>query len=133
MDGYLADGSVATAAVDPAAIQALREELPGLERELFALFLQDTPTRLAAMRAGAAARDPNVLQSSAHTLKSSAVTLGATEMARLCLQIERLGQAESVEGAVQLVDALEAAFQRTRQALEPLLVDDDVPPAAGSN
>jgi HPt (histidine-containing phosphotransfer) domain-containing protein len=73
--------------LDPGAVRALVAMVGG-DREVVAEFvdefLAEAPQRLAEMRSP----DPVLAGRAAHTLKSNALTFGATELAEICRQIE---------------------------------------------
>lgn len=97
--------------------------------ELFAVFQQDTATRLNEI--DAAIRDPNrsVIRSQAHSLKGSSAQLGAPRMAELCLRLEQLaatgssGEMESLLGEIR-----EAFAQVCARLVEAGFCDTLVPP-----
>jgi HPt (histidine-containing phosphotransfer) domain-containing protein len=112
------------AGVDRAVLLGLREfQAPGEEdtvARLIALFLRETPARLADIRAALESGDPPALERAAHALKGSAGTLGAYALRDLCAQLEDLADSGTVEGAAGVADALAAAFERARPVLEEI-------------
>ena len=111
---------------DPAGSPINRERLAmlqdagggaGLVAELVDLFVDDVPPRLASIREAVAARDPEALVRTAHGLKGSAATLGADGMAELCRQMEASGREGEVLQAEDLLESLEAEFERVKRAL----------------
>lgn len=97
------------------------EDEPDIVAEVVELFLEDSPRRVAAIRAAAAARDPRQLGREAHGLKGSSANVGAVHLRSLCERLERLGKSGATEGADALATAVEAEFQRVRQCLLPLI------------
>jgi HPt (histidine-containing phosphotransfer) domain-containing protein len=87
---------------------------------LIELFLRDAPGRLARIRAALQQNDAQALQDAAHALNGSASTLGVFRMQELCAELEDLAQSGSADGAAEVVQALEAAFERARPELEQL-------------
>ena len=53
----------------------------------------------------------------AHTIKSSATDFGAGKLAGICHELEQLGRAGSLDGAPELVAAVEAEYRLARTAL----------------
>lgn len=107
--------------LDPDVLDRLRalnvEGEPDMVAEVLALFLEDTPPRLAAIRAAAAAANATDLQRAAHGLKGSAGNVGALAMHRLCDELEQLGRlGAGVEDVPALVAHLDAAFALVREA-----------------
>jgi HPt (histidine-containing phosphotransfer) domain-containing protein len=88
-----------------------------LLRDLHALFAEDTPIHLRTLRDAAASGDTEGLWFSAHTIKGSAGTLGATEMADLCRRIEDSALMRDLPEATRLVDELDREATKVTQAL----------------
>ncbi|HEY7545557.1 MAG TPA: response regulator, partial [Blastocatellia bacterium] len=114
------ESRVESGAIDRATLETLRglqgEGEPDLVAELIGIFLQDTPLRLAAISEAIRSADASELTSAAHALKGSSANLGATGMSALCLKLESLGRAGTVEGAGSLLARLEEEFLRVRDA-----------------
>jgi HPt (histidine-containing phosphotransfer) domain-containing protein len=86
--------------------------------ELIGLFLEDTPNLLAKMGEAVGQGDGERLQAAAHTLKSSSASLGAMGLSALCRELEVMGRAGALEGAVEKVAQVEAEYERVKVALE---------------
>jgi CheY-like chemotaxis protein len=112
------------AGVDPKILLGLREfRLPGEPDPvvgLVELFLREAPARLARIRAALEQADAQALRAAAHALKGSAGTLGACGVQDLCGELEELAESGRLDGAAELVQALEAAVERTGPALQEL-------------
>jgi PAS domain S-box-containing protein len=108
--------------VDAKALEALLE---GFDQELVAglvgTFHDEAPGLLQTAKAAVEARDAETLQRAAHTLKSNAVTFGATSLADLCRQLEGKAKAAEIEGAEELVTRVEAELAATIRVLEARL------------
>ena len=74
------------------------------------IFVKDGPPRLAAVREAVEEGDPAKTAWEAHALKGSAANLGAVELARLCEELERLGENGRLDGAAELQTRLESEF-----------------------
>ena len=103
--------------LDPDAIRALLDLLDGDDealQELAQAMLDEAPERLAELR------DPDPAQAgrAAHTLKSNALTFGATELAELARSIEAAAREGDVP--VELVERAEREWPRVRGALAAL-------------
>ncbi len=85
---------------------------------LIAQLLADLPARLAALREAVVQHDPEALARAAHRLKGDAGLLGVREVAACCTQLERLGRSGTLDGAAELLAALEHAVERARPVLE---------------
>jgi two-component system sensor histidine kinase/response regulator len=85
---------------------------------LIELFLRDAPRSLATLREALEKIDAEVLRSSAHALKGSSATMGATRMAEMCARLESHGARGTLDGAGAVMTSLDAEFSRVREALE---------------
>jgi HPt (histidine-containing phosphotransfer) domain-containing protein len=77
-----------------------------LVRDMAAVFLADTPARLARAQAGLAAGDAAALAYAAHTMKSSALQFGAAALGRLCGDAERAARGGDHHALAPLVAAM---------------------------
>jgi signal transduction histidine kinase/CheY-like chemotaxis protein len=125
LDLALQAPTVAPAAINPMALDAIRALSPGqgeaLLQRVVAAFLQDTPRQLTVLREAIAGGDPATIRKTAHSLKSSSANVGADALARLCKEMEQIGRAGHTDGAARLQAALEQAFQATRESLSTIL------------
>lgn len=80
--------------------------------EIIDLYVVDSQRHVANIRAGLAKNDAHVVRVAAHTLKSTAATVGALPLAETCQEIERLARESWIGEAGKLVDQL------TRQETE---------------
>ncbi|MEO1134519.1 MAG: response regulator, partial [Cyanobacteria bacterium J06639_1] len=115
----------ANAAIDRDVLDALREAVGGEDADAFVLeviaeFLDLAPQHLAGIREAIAANAPDHLRHHAHTLKSTSATVGASELADLCLELETQGRSGHLPEADELA-VLNASFSRTRAALQAML------------
>jgi CheY-like chemotaxis protein len=109
-----AEPGVAQEAVDTSTLAALRnlqgEVQPDIRAELIAVYLRDTPPRLAALREALARADAGALRGAAHCLKGSSSHMGAVQMAQLCADLEEQARSADLADAAQTLRRLEAAF-----------------------
>jgi HPt (histidine-containing phosphotransfer) domain-containing protein len=114
--------------IDEAALGRLQTDICGgdieMVREFIDLFLADTPAQIQALKSGVETGDSSLLERAAHTLKSSAATMGASLLALACEELERLGRLQNLADAEPRVAALEqiaadsiVAFRTTRESL----------------
>jgi CheY-like chemotaxis protein len=112
------------AAVDARTLAALRDRLgegqPDFLAELSALYLRDTPPRLAALHRALARADAATLRREAHGLKGSSSQIGAVQMARLCADLEDQTGTTDLTGAPETLRRLDDAFGRVRAHLHAL-------------
>ena len=116
------EGKHAAVRFDPGALVRIRQlqstERPNLAAGLVQIFLRDTRTREAAMVEAAAQDDLAQLTHQAHSLKSSASALGAMQLSKLCLALERAGRGERREDVQPLLQALLTELPYVRERLE---------------
>jgi len=114
--------SSATPALDRQVLQDLREiagdDFEGLIAEVIDSYLEDSPPRVQAIHSAIAHDDANALHQSAHALKSSSLTIGATGLAKLCAELEALGRTGNLEPASTLISQFDAEYERVVAALQ---------------
>jgi PAS domain S-box-containing protein len=114
-------------AVDPATLEALGtladEDQPDFLQEVIATYLQDMPPRLTALREAVRLADIPAIGQAAHTVKGSSRTIGARQLAQLAAELEEPANQGTTKNQEQLVEAIEAAFERVRLHLGALITD----------
>ena len=93
-------------------------ETPEFMDELLATYLRDVPARMEAIRKAAGSRDAKALRQAAHALKGSSGNVGAQRLRKLCLLLEQLGANGTLDGAAELLSALEKEAVQTTAAIE---------------
>ena len=88
--------------VDPTALDSYRDVM-GDEWEPFIAglidtFLESTPQHLDELKAALTEQNLDTLRRIAHTLKSSAATLGAEQMVSICVEIETFVKKDDLNG-----------------------------------
>lgn len=86
--------------------------------EMFDLFLQHVPGKVAAAVAGANAGDFAVVEAAVHSVKSSSGNIGAERVFDIAKRIEMLEASEVEKSLPPLIIELEGAFSRLRGILE---------------
>src|SRR5205085_9722205 len=103
-------------AVDGNVLAALRDlqgaGRPDILAELLAVYLRDTPPRLAALHEAVARADAEALRRAAHSLKGSSSQIGAVQVARLCADIEEQASTTDLRGVAETLRRLDEAFGR---------------------
>ncbi len=107
-------------AVDAAALAALKED-GSLLRELRDLFAVEAPEQVARMRDAQRQGDGKAMAQAAHRLKGTATTFGAQQMQGMCIELEKLAQGDTLEGAESKIQALSAECDRVKAALDQAL------------
>lgn len=104
--------------IDPAAFARLQRvggrELIG---KMIDLFLQNTPLRLEALQTGVQAGDWEVVERTAHSMKSSAAHLGLTLLGTGAAQTEVLARDGRVAEIRPLIEEMSRAFLSARTEL----------------
>lgn len=93
---------------------------PGLILDLIGLLFDEAPKYLARMEEAAKAGDADALRRAAHTLKSSAGQLSATDLSGMARELEARGEAGEMDGAVEAVADLRGEWEAVRADLEDL-------------
>ena len=83
--------------------------------EVLALFQSDTQSRLRALRGSVQAGDRRRARMEAHSLKGSAVQVGAIAMAELCAELELT--AETRPELESVLEQIEARFAAVSKAI----------------
>jgi HPt (histidine-containing phosphotransfer) domain-containing protein len=114
-------------ALDTSALRALRESTGDdaeFLAELVGTFLEDSPAQLAELRAAAASGSADDVRRGAHTLKSNGATFGIVRLTEICRELEDRASQGNLDGAPELVAAIDEALRQARPALEALTVLD---------
>jgi len=95
--------------------------------EMFTLFRQDMPGRIAALHAAFAKEDGMALQHAAHSIKGALATLAAHPARDVAAELEEMGEARSLAGVPDAMVRLDRELARLSLALH-----DFRPPAAAA-
>jgi HPt (histidine-containing phosphotransfer) domain-containing protein len=98
---------VEPALLDADALADLRNEDNQLLRDLIDLFFSETSRSLRALVIALSERDQPQVERLAHTLKSSAATLGASSMSQTAAAVELAAHAGDFAEILRLLDALQ--------------------------
>lgn len=108
--------------IDPEARERLAKwGGPELIQEMYQLFLQNADERIAQMRVGVERKEWVEVERGAHSLKSSASNVGATEVERLTVRMEELAREGRTVMLPTLLTELERAFAKTRDAIAEMM------------
>jgi len=91
------------------------DRTPGLPAQVFEVFLQDTSTRMTALRDAVIRRDGEAVERVAHSLQGSLAMVGAASMARRCAELTGMARGGSLDRAEPLVVELEERFEAIRR------------------
>ncbi len=111
--------------IDLQAIDNLRSLNPGdndeFLREIVAIFIEDTPLRIADLETGLATSDTAKFTRAAHSIKGSSANLGAAALGTLAEKLEHQSRKEGLTGVAPLLALLSSEFQRTKAELTKLI------------
>lgn len=85
---------------------------PDLIVELIDLYVEDAPSRVAAMRESLAKRNWLSVKREAHSLRGSSGNLGALQMALICDEIEGIESVDPFPSIAALLSCLEQDLER---------------------
>jgi PAS domain S-box-containing protein len=88
--------------------------------EIIDTFLDDAPALVASLRTSCERDDAEELRRAAHSLKSNGRTFGAHEFADLCRELEDRAKRGELDGASELVERIEEAYEALTGALVAL-------------
>jgi two-component system, sensor histidine kinase and response regulator len=105
--------------LDREVIESLRE-LGGSEMlsELGQMYLDNVRSGLATLQKALEEGDASTVQRVAHTLRGSSSNMGAKRMASLLAKLQDVGASQIISDGPELLERLEAEFERVRPALE---------------
>src|SRR5215204_3810807 len=114
------------ASKDPALDLSVLESRRGPQQDgepdklarIVGLFIDDVPLRLKELRQAVERGEAQQVEETAHMLKGGSGYMGAVQMAEICAGIQGLGASGELSRAPELLDELEAEFNRIRPALE---------------
>lgn len=111
--------------IDPSAIAGLRELNPGdndeFLREITAIFLKDTPARLADLDRSLGQEDVAAFSRSAHSIKGSSANLGALGVRSAAERLEHHARTYGLAEAGPLLEKLKVEFIDARAALAAIV------------
>ena len=106
--------------LDPAAMTRLLDITggdQGFVDELIDTFIEDATAQIDGLRSAALAGDVEAIVRPAHSLKSNAANVGATELGELARALEADGRTGDVPDAVARVASVETEFAAVRDGL----------------
>jgi HPt (histidine-containing phosphotransfer) domain-containing protein len=107
--------------IDLDAIANLRDLNPGdngeFLREIVNIYIEDTPRRIADLKACQASRDVSTFTRAAHTIKGSSANVGAQLLKSMAERLESISRREGLASLSPLISDCEAEFERVRVEL----------------
>ena len=95
-----------------------REGAPKLLEKVIKIYFETSPKLLQTLRdAVAVDATAETIGRAAHSLKSSSANLGATRLAALCGDLERMAQENSTKGAKAILNEIEKLYPQVCESL----------------
>lgn len=108
--------------LDPSALETIRElQAPtgnDLLKQIFDIYLEETPKQLDALRQAAAQQDATGLSQVAHSMKSSSTNIGATELSKICAVLEKKARENNLKTITTDVSDLGLMAQQVLDEIE---------------
>jgi two-component system sensor histidine kinase/response regulator len=112
----------------PQSVWTLPEELRQLARDgaadvvadIVAVFQEDTASRLEVLQEAVRNGNCTLIRAEAHAIKGSSAQLGVAAMARMCFQLEQVGNTVDVAEAAGLLAQIREHFAEVGQAMSTL-------------
>ena len=104
-------------AVDVAVLRELQDIMEDEFSDLLATFLRDSDEKLIALGRNLNDGDPGAFGKTAHSLKGSAINIGARQLSAICLKAETAGKAGDLNAGPALVAEIAAELQQVQAAL----------------
>ncbi|MBW4556953.1 MAG: response regulator [Trichormus sp. ATA11-4-KO1] len=107
--------------IDAKILQSLRDMLAGDQSafgELLNCYLAETPKLIQDIGASVTTQDAQALWQTAHKLKSSSGSVGATILAQLCKQLEVKGRSHNLAGIGEIFSQLAQEYELVKTALQ---------------
>ncbi|GMR15342.1 MAG: hypothetical protein BMS9Abin30_0968 [Gammaproteobacteria bacterium] len=114
------DGTSADSPVDPQALKKVLGEDVKQQLNILQKFVTQSETILAEFTTACAHHDAEQVAFHAHKLKSSARTVGANELADLCMALEAAGKAAEWGKIDRLSPQMKAAIERVKEHVDRL-------------
>ncbi|MCL2925033.1 MAG: response regulator, partial [Trichodesmium sp. MAG_R04] len=106
--------------IDMAVLQDLKKmagNAPELLVDIINSYLEGTPILLGEISQAIQQKQPKLLQISAHSMKSSSASLGATKLSELCKELESIGHRGTTEGTDVILSQVKAEYERVKTTL----------------
>ncbi len=94
---------------------------PDLRLRLMSMFLKSSPPLMEGIRTGALHSDAQLLTTSAHTLKSTCLSLGAMRLGAICAELEQIGRNEAIQDIADLIAEAEGQYAAVIAAFQEVL------------
>ena len=104
---------------DPKVVADLLETFgdPALVVKVIRLFLDEAPRQVNAVAEGLSRGEPEEVRRSAHSLKSSAISIGAKDLSERSAKVEELTKAGRLDDVLPLLEPLRGSLERVSAVL----------------
>ena len=110
-----------SSALDTEVLQAFRkamgEDASVFLTQLIDIYLEESPDLLQGMATAVTQNDAEAMKQTAHTLKSSSAALGAIALAKLCEELEKIGNSKTTTGGSEILSQIQSEYKRVKAAL----------------
>lgn len=107
------------AVLDASAIATLRGSLsPEMREQMRSGFAAVLPSRIGAIENAIRAGDPSELRRTAHLLRGTAITMGASALSEMCKRLETAAVGEGAVDVELKIAGLRDLAERSRRALD---------------
>jgi len=117
----IANHSQSSASIDHSLLHILEEDVAdndaNIMLELIDIFIHDSANNIRCIAQAVEQKEFRKLEISAHSLKSSSATFGATILSSLCAHIEQIARAKTVEGVEEVLNSIRDEFARVEAIL----------------
>jgi PAS domain S-box-containing protein len=106
--------------IDSKVVQSLRQMVAGDQlalAELLHCYRREAAKLIQEIRAAVATQDAQSLWKTAHKLKSSSASIGATSLAQLCQQLEVQGKSNTLVGCANICSQIQQEYEQVETAL----------------
>ena len=102
------------------------KSLGGMEllTELHTVFIRTSKDLIKDIHIAISSNNATLLQEKAHSLKSSSGNMGALQLSEICMQLEKMGQTNSLDKVAALGQSLDIEFQQVSLELGEIVKGD---------
>ncbi|BBD57622.1 multi-sensor hybrid histidine kinase [Nostoc sp. HK-01] len=113
--------NLAISAIDHKVLQSLRQMLAGDQvafTELLHCYFLEAPKLIQEIQSSVVREDAETLWKTAHKLKSSSASVGATSLAQICKQLEAKGRSNDPLGCADILSQLQQEYEQVKTGLQ---------------
>lgn len=107
--------------LDEEALAELQDVMEDEFDVLIRTYIADSRDRIKALRSALQKSDADAFKKSAHSFKGSSINIGAPRLGALCIEAEKAGNDQQLDGAATLLDTIATEFETIRRMLEKSL------------